>query len=90
MSIKVYFHGYISPLPNLVNIAEVDANTIDQCLDKFIKFYPSAKECLFDENGKLKAIFGLFVNRDMVSPEEIHKPVKDKDELHIVSLFDGG
>lgn len=89
MSIKVYFHGYISPLPNLVNVAEVSANTISQCLDEFVKFYPNAKS-LFDENGKLGDIFALFVNGDMVSPEEINKPVKDKDELHIVSLFEGG
>jgi molybdopterin converting factor small subunit len=88
--IKVCFHGYLSPLPNLVNVAEVSGKTIGQCLDEFVKLYPSAKKSLFDEKGKLSQYFAVFVNEDRVFPEEINKPIKDGHELHIVSLFGGG
>jgi molybdopterin converting factor small subunit len=90
MSIKVCFHGYISPLPNLVNVAEVSGNTVGQCLADFVKLYPGAKERVFDENGKLREYFALFVNEEHISPEEIDRPIKDGYELHIVPLIDGG
>jgi len=90
MSIKVCFHGYLSPFPDLVNVAEVRGSTIGQCLDEFVKLYPRAEGCLFDENGKLGEYFAVFVNEGMVSPEEINRPIKDGDEINIVSLFDGG
>ena len=90
MSIKVCFHGYISPSSNLVHVAEVSGNTIGQCLDEFVKLYPGAKKSLFDEDGKLGGYFSVIANEGWVFPEEINKPTKDGDELHIVASFDGG
>ncbi len=84
------FHGYISPSPNLVHVAEVSGNTIGQCLGEFIKLYPSTKKLLFEENGNLGGYFGFIVNESWVYPEEINKPIEDGDELRIVALFDGG
>ena len=90
MNAKVYFHGYISPSPNLVNIAEVSGNTVSQCLDHFVNLYPRIKKVLFDENGKVHEYFWIVVNTDSVSLEELTKPVKDGDELHIIPVIGGG
>jgi len=90
MSAKIYFHGYISPFPNLVNVAEVNGNTIGQCLDHFVNLYPKVKNALFDENSKVREYFWIVVNGDVVSLEELAKPVKDGDELHIIPVVGGG
>jgi len=90
MKAKVYFHGYISPYPNLVNIAEVRGNTVSQCLDYFVNLYPRIKKVLFDENGKVSEYFWIAVNTDVISVEELAKPVKDGDELHIIPMIGGG
>ena len=90
MNAKIYFHGYISPYPNLVNIAEVSGDTVSECLDHFVNLYPGIKKVLFDENGKVCEYFWIVVNTDVVSVEELAKPVKDGDELHIIPMIGGG
>lgn len=89
MTVKLYFHGYISPLPNLVNVADVSGKTVVQCVDEFVKLYPSIKKSLFDEKGKFSEHFVVFIDGNKVSVDE-NKPVEDGQELHIVSLVDGG
>ena len=89
MTVKVYFHGYIAPLPNLVNVANVSGKTVGECIDEFVSLYPGVKKGLFDKSGKFSEYFVVFVNGNKVSPEE-NKPVQDGNELHIVSLADGG
>jgi len=90
MSAKVYFHGYIAPSPDMVNVAKVSGNTVGQCLDNFVNHYPRAKEVLFDENGKVREHFWLVINSNSISHEELDKPVKSGDELHIMQTICGG
>ncbi|MFH1383162.1 MAG: MoaD/ThiS family protein [Chloroflexota bacterium] len=90
MSVKVCFHGYISPLPNLSNDAEVKGKTIGQCLDEFLKLYPNARQSFFDKEGKFSSDFAIFLNGDMATSTEIYQPVEDGDILDIISIFEGG
>ena len=39
---------------------------------------------------QLLSYIDIYVNRESAYPEELNKPVKDGDELHIVIIIGGG
>ncbi|MFC1909969.1 MoaD/ThiS family protein [Chloroflexota bacterium] len=90
MTVKVHFHGYITPLPNLVNIIDVRANTIGQCLAELIKKYPVVEKSLYDEKGKLNEHYVLLVDGSRVPADDTERHLADGKELHIVPLMGGG
>ena len=75
---------------NQQSIAEVNGDTVGQCLDNLIKQFPDIKKALFDKNGKLLNYIDIYVNKESAYPEELAKPVKEGDELHIVITIAGG
>ena len=88
MSIKV-----ISPLLyNYTNqqVAEVNGKTVGECLDNLTKRFPDLKRLFFDENGNLHDYLWIYVNKQSASSNELDKPVKDGDEIHIIVLIEGG
>jgi len=89
-SAKVYFHGYIAPSSNTVNVAEVEGNTVGECLKGFVKHYPRAKEILFDNTDKIYEHFWIVLNNHSISPEELKEPVHNGDEIHIMMTICGG
>jgi molybdopterin converting factor small subunit len=90
MTVKVHFHGYISPLPNLVNTIYAKGNTIGECLAEFIEKYPDAQKSLFNENGSFNEHYVLLVDGSRVQANETKKHISDGKELHIVPLMGGG
>lgn len=90
MSIKVNIPYFLQHLTNNVEVAEVNGTTVGECLKHLVEQFPLIEERLFDEQGKLPIYFNIYVNGESVYPEELTKPVKDGDELHIAFLIGGG
>ncbi len=70
--------------------AEVEGSTVGLCLDHLSKQFPGIEEALFDKEGKLKYWLNIYVNLASCYPEELAKPVKDGDEIHIIPVIVGG
>ena len=90
MGIKIKIHPILHQYTNNQEIAEVNGSTVGECLDDLIKQFPSVEKGLFDKNGKLLSYVDIYVNKESAYPEELNKPVKDGDELHIVIMIGGG
>lgn len=90
MSIKVNIHPVLRRFTNDQEVVEVNGNTVGQCLNDLIRQFPGMKEGLFDKKGKLLNYVEIFVNLESAFPEELAKPVKDGDELHIILIISGG
>jgi molybdopterin converting factor small subunit len=90
MSIKVNINPGLYQYTNNQRIAEVNGNTVGQCLNHLVKQFPGIEKGLFDKNGKLLNYVDIYVNGESAYPEELAKPVKDGDELHIVITVAGG
>ena len=91
MSIKVNIHWHVwRELTNGQAIVEVSGNTTGQCLKHLLQQFPALEEEIFDKDGELLGYLTIFVNREPAFPEELAKPVKDGDEIHIVPLVAGG
>ena len=90
MSIKINIHPGLHHFTNDQDVAEVNGSTVGQCLDHLVKQFPGIEKGLFDKNGKLLNYVDIYVNLESAFPEELAKPVKDGDELHIIVIIAGG
>lgn len=90
MSIKIDIPSYWLPLTNNRAVVEVSGSTVGECLNQMIKQFPDVAQRLFDKNGQLFGDLGIYVNGADAYPEELAKPVKDGDELHIPYIIAGG
>jgi molybdopterin converting factor small subunit len=90
MSVKIKIHPFLSQHTNNQDIVEVNGRTVGQCLEQLVDQFPELRQWLFEKNGKLNRLVEIYVNMESSYPEELAKPVKDGDELHIIIIISGG
>ena len=90
MSIKIDIVSYLQPFANNMEVVEVNGSSVGECLNRLVTQFPGIKEMLFAQNGKLHNYVGIYINGEDAYPEELAKPVKDGDELHILYIIGGG
>ena len=89
MSIKMNISPLFSQYTGNRHSAEVDGDTVGQCLDHLVRQFPDMKKALFNENELLPYI-EVYINGESAYPEELAKPVKPGDELYLLFTIDGG
>jgi len=90
VSIKINIHPFLSQHTNDQDVVEVNGSTVGQCLEQLVARFPELRQWLFEKNGKLNRLVEIYVNMESSYPEELAKPVKDGDELHIIVIISGG
>jgi molybdopterin converting factor small subunit len=90
VSVKINIHPFLSQHTNNQDVVEVNGSTAGQCLEQLVARFPELKPWLFEKSGKLNRLVEIYVNMKSSYPEELAKPVKDGDELHIIIIISGG
>ncbi|MBI2850363.1 MAG: MoaD/ThiS family protein [Chloroflexi bacterium] len=90
MSVKINVHPALAHLTGDNEKVEVSGSTVGQCLDQLVARFPAIKSWLFAKSGKLNNTVEIYVNSKSSYPEELAMPVKDGDELQIVTIIIGG
>jgi molybdopterin converting factor small subunit len=90
VSIKINIHPFLTQHTNDRDVVEVNGNTVGQCLKQLVARFPELRQWLFEKDGKLNRLVEIYVNMESSYPEELAKPVKDGDELHILIIISGG
>lgn len=90
MSVKVSIHQTLRHLTGDRATVEVGGTTVGECLYDLVKQFPGIELRLFDKRGKLLNYIDIYVNTESSYPEELARPVKDGDELHITLIIAGG
>jgi molybdopterin converting factor small subunit len=90
MSIEVHIHQALRHLTNKQAKVEVKGTTVGECLNDLVREFPGVKSKIFGKDGKLLNYVDIFVNLESSYPEELAKPVKDGDSLHITLIISGG
>jgi sulfur-carrier protein len=90
MPIKVHIHITHRQFTNGLDVVPVEGNTVGECLNYLIKQYPKMEKALFAKKDKLLNVVEVFVNHATAYPNELMKPVKDGDEIHLVVMLAGG
>ncbi len=90
MSVKINIHPNLHSFTNNQAMVEVSGSTVDECLNQLLERFPKLKPMLLDKKGRLLNYVEVYVNQESSYPEELAKPVRDGDELHITLIIAGG
>ncbi len=90
MGVKINIHKTHRDLADGLDIVEVEGQNVGDCLSQLIGQFPGFQEVLFAKSGKLQNWIEIYVNMESAYPEELAKPVKDGDEIHITIMLSGG
>ena len=90
MSVRVKLPPVLQELSGGVETCEVTGNTIGECLESLEAQFPGTKDQLFDRQGRLLRVFGIYLDSDGLNPVELDTPVKDNDEIIILNFLMGG
>ena len=90
MSINVNLHKTHREHAGGREVVAVSGTSIGACIHDLVRQYPGLKERLFDTKGKLRHYIEIYLNSESAYPDEMKRPTKDGDEIHIVILLAGG
>ena len=90
MGVEVHIRPIAYKHPHSLIVAEVNGDTVGECLDHLIKLFPGIEKDLFNKDGTLLRYVNILVNGENASPENLAKSVRNNDEIHIVPIIEGG
>jgi molybdopterin converting factor small subunit len=90
MSVRINHPPYLQPYAGDSAVVEVSGKTAAECLTRLVEQHPDIGKMLFAVEGKLHDYVSVYVNGDFAYAEELSRPVKDGDELHILYILGGG
>ena len=90
MSITINIHKTHREFTDNQEKLEAAGKTIGECIQDLTDRYPGMKPAIFDAKGKLLSQIEIYLNMESAYPDELKKPVKDGDEIHIVVMLAGG
>ena len=90
MSIEVHLPPMFRHLTGAAEEVSVSGATIQQSLEDLVRRYPELGSYLLTEGGGLKNGISIFLNGETTYPNELSRPVRDGDELHIAQMILGG
>lgn len=90
MPVKVHIHATHRQFTNGLEVVETEGNTVGECLNHLVKKFPGMEKALFVKKDKLLNIVEVYLNHVSAYPNELIKPVKDGDQIHLVLMLAGG
>ena len=90
MGVKLHIHKTHRRFTHDLSEVNVEGNTVGECLGSLVKQFPDIKQALFDQKGNLRNVIEIYLNKQSAYPDELSKPVRDGDEIHITVMLAGG
>jgi molybdopterin converting factor small subunit len=90
MSVRVKLPSVLQGLSCGTETCEVTGHTVGECIKSLEMRFPDIRNHLFDRQGKLLRIFGIYLKSDGIRPVDLDTPVQDDDEIIILSFIMGG
>jgi molybdopterin converting factor small subunit len=90
MSVRIGLPSILQELSCGSETCEVTGRTVGECIKSLEMRFPGIKNHLFDRQGKLLRIFGIYLKSNGIRPVDMDTPVQENDELIILSFIMGG
>lgn len=90
MAVKVNLHVTLRQYADGLEGVEVEGNTVGECLRNVVKRFPGLEASIFDKKRGLSHLVEIYLNHQSAYPDELAKPVKDGDEIHVTMMLAGG
>lgn len=88
VAVKVKLNLPLQRLSGNREIIEVEGSSVKQCLNDLIEKVPGSKRLIFDEEGSPVLLFLL--NNEPLPEQDLNHPMKNNDELWLLSIVSGG
>jgi molybdopterin converting factor small subunit len=90
MSVNIHIHKTHRQFTNGLEVVAAEGRTVGECLNQLVHQFPGMEKALFAKKDKLLNVVEVFINQISAYPNELVKPVKDGDEIHLVVMLAGG
>jgi len=90
MSVRIHIHVTHRQFTNGQEVVTVEGNTVGECLNHLILQFPGMEKAIFARKDKLHNIVEVYLNHASAYPNELVKPVRDGDEIHLIIMLAGG
>ncbi|MFC2038303.1 MoaD/ThiS family protein [Chloroflexota bacterium] len=90
MSVKVNVYYFLPHLYNDRDEIEVSGNTVGECLEHLANLFPKARRWMFGEDGRVSNFVDIYVDFEMINPDDMDTVVGDGDVIHMVMMLTGG
>ncbi len=90
MAVTVNIHKTHRQFTNGSEVVAAEGKTVGECLNHLIKQFPGMEKALFAKKDKLLNNVEIYLNHATAYPNELAKPVKDGDEIHLIIMLTGG
>jgi len=90
MPVNIHIHATHRQFTNGLEVVAVEGTTVGECLNQLIKQFPGMEKALFVKKDKLLNTVEVYVNHASAYPNELAKPLKDGDEIHLIIMLAGG
>jgi len=90
MSVNVHIHATHRQYTNGLKVVSLEGGTVGECLNQLIKQFSGMEKALFAKKDQLLKNVEIYLNHESAYPNELVKPIKDGDEIHLVVMLAGG
>jgi molybdopterin converting factor small subunit len=90
MGAKIHIHLTLRRFTKGEQTVMVEGKTVGECVKDLIRKYPDIQASLLDKRGQLLRIIEVYVNGESAYPNELAKPIKDGDNIHLTLMLAGG
>ncbi len=90
MSVQIHLHRTHRVHAGGLETVEVEGRTVGECLEDLARRHPGMRDALFDKHGKLSRNVEIWLNLESTYPDELARPTKDGDLLHVTVMLTGG
>ncbi len=91
MSIIIEIPSALTKYTNRQDEIPVDAATVKEAVDGLVAQYPTLKQHLYEENGKIRSFINVYLNdEDIRYADNLETQTKSGDRIQIVPSVAGG
>ena len=90
MSVTIYLHPYMYERADGNESVEARGDTIGACVSHLLEQYPGLHDLIFYKDGSLQSFLEVYINRRAAGPDELSRPVRDGDDIHLIITVAGG
>jgi molybdopterin converting factor small subunit len=88
MNVTILVTPVLSQYTNNRKSIKVEGTTVRDCLNSFVARYPEIEKWIFSDNNAPMTC--LFLNKEVVLPENLDKIVSEGDVIDLLSVVAGG
>jgi molybdopterin converting factor small subunit len=90
LTVAIHLHPLFYDLADGNEVIEVQGATVGVCVEALVSRYPGLRKLIYDKDGHLQTFIEIYVNRQAACPDELKRPVRDGDRIHLIVMIAGG